>query len=147
LNVVVTFDRDPEERAVLEAELANRCRLTFLPDLPRSARATSLSEAEVLLVWRWRAEIEPHELPLLKHVRFVQLLWAGVDQMPFDQLPPGAVLSGNVGAYAGPIAEHAMGMALALAKSLEPATKLQMQEGGAEAGVPPVPQDEPRPKL
>jgi len=37
--------------------------------------------------------------------------------------------------------------ALARAKSLEPPTNLQMPKAGAEAGVPPVPQAEPRPKL
>lgn len=121
VNVVVVFDPDAEERAVLQDRLAGRCRLTFLGEVARSGRARALSEAEILMAWRWRGEIEPEDLPLLGGVRFVQLISAGVDHMPFDQLLPRAVLSGNVGAYSGPIAEHVVGMTLALAKALIPA--------------------------
>jgi phosphoglycerate dehydrogenase-like enzyme len=36
----------------------------------------------------------------------------------FDQLPPRAVIASNVGAYAEPMAEHALAMSLALLKRL-----------------------------
>jgi phosphoglycerate dehydrogenase-like enzyme len=40
--------------------------------------------------------------------------------MPLDQLPAGAILCANVGAWADPMAEHIVGMILALGKNLLP---------------------------
>jgi len=50
----------------------------------------------------------------------IQVLVAGVDHMPFDRLPRGAVVCGNAGAYNVSVAEHAMALLLAAAKDVPP---------------------------
>jgi len=112
--VAVTFPVD-EQR--LAEPFGDAAWVEPVADLPDEERTRTLRAADVLLVWNWRRELRPGEGPTLP-ARFVQLLSAGADQLPFDQLPPGAVVAGNVGAYAEPMAEHAVAMALALLKRL-----------------------------
>ena len=90
-------------------------------------RRRLLADAEALLVWNWRREILPEDVAVLG-ARFVQLVSAGADHLAFDQLPPDAVVASNVGAYAEPMAEHVLAMALALLKRL-PQSHRQLAEG------------------
>lgn len=80
-------------------------------------RRRVLHGAEVLLSWHLGRELRPGEGPPLP-ARFVQLVSAGADHLPFDQLPRRALVASNVGAYAEPMAEHVLAMALALLKNL-----------------------------
>jgi glycerate dehydrogenase len=112
--VAVTF---PVGREVLAELSGDGARVEPVADLPDQERTRTLRAAEVLFVWNWRRELRPAEGPTLG-ARFVQLLSAGADHLPFDQLPPDAVVASNAGAYAKPMAEHAVAMALALLKRL-----------------------------
>jgi phosphoglycerate dehydrogenase-like enzyme len=58
----------------------------------------------------------------------IQVLVAGVDHMPFDRLPRGAVVCGNAGAYNVSVAEHAMALLLAAAKDV-PARTDEIRRG------------------
>jgi glycerate dehydrogenase len=98
-----------------------------LGGLQGEERRNVLSEADALLCWNWPREVSAEEAALLR-ARFVQLVSAGADHFPFGQLPPGAVLASNVGAYAEPMAEHVVAMALALLKRL-PQRHRQLAEG------------------
>jgi phosphoglycerate dehydrogenase-like enzyme len=112
--VAVTFPVSPDTLAELFGDAA---RAVSVADLPEPERSRTLQAADVLFVWNWRSELRPAETGTLRP-RFVQLLSAGADHLPFDQLPPNAVIASNVGAYAEPMAEHAVAMALALLKRL-----------------------------
>jgi phosphoglycerate dehydrogenase-like enzyme len=112
--VAVTF---PVDRQALAELFGDEARVELVADMPDQERARTLRAAEVLLVWNWRRELRSGEGPALG-VRLVQLLSAGADHLPFDQLPPDAVVVSNAGAYAEPMAEHAVAMALALLKRL-----------------------------
>ena len=85
--------------------------------VPDPERAAVLAAAEALLVWNAGRELRPGEGPGLP-ARFVQLVSAGADHLPFGELPPAAIVASNAGAYAEPMAEHALAMALALLKRL-----------------------------
>jgi glycerate dehydrogenase len=126
--VVVTFPvgRADEER--LRAGLSEDADVRFLATLSDDERGPALHEAEALLLWNWRREIRPEDLPAMNGIRFIQLVSAGADHLPFVELPPRAVVAGNVGAYAEPMAEHVLAMVLALAKRL-PQNHAKMARG------------------
>ena len=54
----------------------------------------------------------------MKNLRFVQLVSAGANHVPYSLIPEEVVIASNVGAFAEPMAEHILAMVLALAKKL-----------------------------
>jgi glycerate dehydrogenase len=117
-RVVVSVALDAEERAALTARLAPVAQLIFLSDLPAAERGTALAAANALLTLSFPREVPAELRAHLGHVRLIQTLSAGVNQLPFAELPPGASIAGNAGAFAEPMAEHVLAMILALAKHL-----------------------------
>ena len=120
-NIVVTFTTSPEDKALFLETLgsvASLGSLTFLNEIPPEQREQVLERAHILLSWNFPREIHPQDYPHLQQVRFIQLLSAGADHMPFADLPPHILVASNPGAYATPMAEHVLAMTLALAKRL-----------------------------
>src|SRR6266566_8521419 len=117
-NIVVTFNAQPAQKALLLEVPGSEASLIFFNELPSAQRERALQEANVLLSWNFPREIQPQDYHLLRQVSFIQLLSAGADHMPFAELPPHILVASNPGAYAAPMAEHVMAMTLALAKRL-----------------------------
>jgi glycerate dehydrogenase len=90
----------------------------YLSDALRNERAEVLAQASVLLAYNIAEDLQPGEASLLGSVRLVQFITAGVDYIPLADLPAGVPIASNGGAYAEPMAEHAMAMALAALKRL-----------------------------
>ncbi len=67
---------------------------------------------------RTTRELRQGEIALLKDIRLLQFINAGIDFVPLAELPAGVPVATNGGAYAEPMAEHAMAMALAASKRL-----------------------------
>lgn len=119
--VVVSFPAGPEARALLGAELGEAAHLVFLKDLEGAEnRRRALASADILLSFMTGTEIPSSELPLLGKMKLFQSLLAGADALPFSLIPKDSMVCCNAGAWADPIAEHALGMALALGKNLLP---------------------------
>ncbi len=118
--VALTFRPKPGPMAAIEEVLRPVAEIVSLPDYRSGSaeRSDVLRRARVLLGWFPAAELTAEERASAASVRLVQLLSAGADTVPLDALPPHAILASNAGAYAEPIAEHAVAMALALAKRL-----------------------------
>jgi phosphoglycerate dehydrogenase-like enzyme len=117
-QLVVTFKPASAGRDIIAATLGGIADIVYLPDLDEAARAPALAGAAALLAYNTGKELRPHEPPLLADARLIQFMTAGVDHVPLRDLPPGVPVAGNAGAYAAPMAEHAVAMALAAAKRL-----------------------------
>lgn len=111
--VLVTFGPVGE----LAERIGPKAEVRSLRGLQGDERRRALADADVLLMWNWRRELTADDADALG-ARFVQLVSAGADHLAFDQVPPGATVASNVGAYAEPMAEHVVAMALALLKRL-----------------------------
>ena len=116
--LAVTFQANDGHRAVIAEALGGAADIRYLSDLNASERRDVLKSADILLARNTAKELRPEELPLLSKVRLIQFLSAGVDYIPLRALPPAIPLARNSGAYAEPMAEHALAMALAAAKRL-----------------------------
>lgn len=131
-RTVVTFDASPEQREVIAEILDRRGGVSYLPDLATNGSedrlAAVLTTAEAVLARSPASELAniPADTPL--HARFLQMLSAGVDGAAFRAMPLGAAVACNAGAYAVPVAEHAIALAMALAKRL-PYNQRQMETG------------------
>jgi glycerate dehydrogenase len=127
-RVAVTFAASPEIRAALNSELSDLATLAYLSDDP-----DALADADVVLAWSSAAELGAQAVPA--STRFFQLLSAGVDQARLELIPDHVPVAANLGAYAEPMAEHVLAMALALAKRL-PQNHAAMARGEFDQATP-----------
>jgi phosphoglycerate dehydrogenase-like enzyme len=116
--LLATYGLDASERTAAVDALGGIAELVCLTDLPGTERADALRRAGALLSRNIGQELTPDELSLIRHARLIQFVTAGVDHIPVHLLPPGLPAAANRGAYAEPMAEHAVAMALAAAKRL-----------------------------
>jgi phosphoglycerate dehydrogenase-like enzyme len=116
--VAVTYEMNDHGRTLLREELAGVAEPVWLPDLDDKQRTETLRTATVMLARNTGAELHPNEPPLIGHLKLIQFVTAGIDFVPLSKLPPQVPVAGNGGAYAEPMAEHAVAMALAAAKRL-----------------------------
>jgi phosphoglycerate dehydrogenase-like enzyme len=117
-SLVIAYALDARERAVVADALAGAAEIVHLSELDRPARAAALERAAVVLARHTARDFAPDELDHLRDARLLQLVTAGVDHIPLSLLPAGLPIAANRGAYAEPMAEHALAMALAAAKRL-----------------------------
>jgi phosphoglycerate dehydrogenase-like enzyme len=118
-HVLVTFAPDPELAGPVGEALDGVATVTYLSEVADGERTAALASADAVLAWNLGAELrDPEEFERLASVGLVQLLSAGVDRVPFDRIPREVTVASNAGAYADPMAEHVLAMALALAKRL-----------------------------
>lgn len=117
-RVLVTFAADDERRAIVTAVLGDVAAVVYLGDVADEERSAELRCAEVLYSWVPGEELRDDEWSAFSRLRFVQILSAGVEHVPFERLPRELLVAGNAGGYAEPMAEHILAMMLALAKRL-----------------------------
>ena len=116
--VLVTLRPTPELREAIAGALHGVAAITYLSEVAEDERAAALASADAVLAWLPSELRGPEEFALLESTGLFQSMAAGVDQVPFDELPDGVTVASNAGAYADPMAEHVLAMALALAKRL-----------------------------
>ena len=117
-QIATTLTPADGDGALVSEALGNTATLVSIAALDEPARAAVLRDASALIVANFAKELRPHELPLLAHMKLVQLFPAGIDFLPIGLLPAGVPVASNAGAYAEPMAEHALAMAFAAAKRL-----------------------------
>ncbi len=116
-SVVITYEMEARGRSAVAADLAGAAEAVYLADLDDDARATALRQADAVVA-RTTRELHPDEMGLLQGTKLLQFVTAGIDHVPLADVPPDVAVAANGGAYAEPMAEHAMAMALAAAKRL-----------------------------
>lgn len=116
-SVLVTCPVE-KRRAAIEAALPAGVAVKYLSDIPEEHHAAAVAEADYLLSFAPNRELNEKALDELGPDKVLQLATAGVDHVPLDRLPEGMRVYGNAGAYAKPMAEHAVALYLALAKRL-----------------------------
>lgn len=117
-SVLVSFSPSQDVREAIADVLEEVATVVYLPDVDHDARAGALVSADAVLAWLPSELHGPEEFALLESAGLLQSMAAGVDHVPFDQLPEGLAVASNARAYADPMAEHVLAMALALAKRL-----------------------------
>ncbi|MBN9563906.1 MAG: hydroxyacid dehydrogenase [Alphaproteobacteria bacterium] len=117
-TIVVTFDPGSAGRAVIAEALGGVADAVYLPDRAEAEREAALQRATIVLSHNTAKELRPGEASLLAGAKLVQFMTAGVDFIPLDELPSGVPVASNGGAYAEPMAEHALAMTLAAIKRL-----------------------------
>ena len=116
--VAVSYPVDDEFTEINISVLGAEAGLAFLAELGEQARRQTLLGSDALIGWRLDTELPDGALADSSRLKFIQLLPAGADAVDFTAIPDRLVLASNVGAYAKPIAEHALAMTLALARRL-----------------------------
>ena len=116
-SVVVSYQAlDPTLRAIAEGLDGVATVVPFQALAPDDRRA-ALQTAGATMTQTITREFKLDELPLLAG-KLLQLMFAGVDKVPFDSLPHDTIVAHNGGAAAEPMAEHTVAMALAATRRL-----------------------------
>ncbi len=101
----------------LRAELAR-----LLPAVPAGfvtdPAAGPWPTVEAMLVGNPRREVPGWDPTLVPSLRFVQRIFTGLDEFPFDAFPPTVEIAGNAGGYGPFVAEHAIALLLAVTHNL-----------------------------
>lgn len=116
--VVVTFALEEASRAAAVEGLAGTAELVMLSELADGERENALRSASVVLARNTDKELSDDELSLIADAKLLQFFSAGIDFINLARMPEGLPLACNAGAFAAPMAEHALAMAFAAAKRL-----------------------------
>jgi phosphoglycerate dehydrogenase-like enzyme len=129
-KILVTYDPGDDATDIFKEILEDLAQVDYLKnDNSKRNRNYLLSAADIIVALSFsQKEIDPAEIPLLQNVCFIQLIYAGADNLPFELIPPEINMASNVGAFARPIAEHVLALTFALAKKIIPKNKM-LQEG------------------
>ena len=116
--LVVLFGVDSGGRRVVCEVIGEAADIMYLSDVEVAERAEVLRRADVILAQNTAKELTQDELAFIRQVRLVQFYTAGVDFIPLQDLPADLPIASNGGAFAEPMAEHALAMSFAAAKRL-----------------------------
>jgi len=128
-TLVVTYNPREEEQIIYRDIIGGLAPISYLADKSEAERIKIFEQADGVIAESFSPkEINRKEISCLKNTRFIQLIFAGADNIPFELISENTIVASNVGAFAEPIAEHVLALTLALAKNLVPKNRL-LQEG------------------
>jgi phosphoglycerate dehydrogenase-like enzyme len=120
-QIAITFPANERERRAIHAVLDDISDILYVSELNAHEREQVFEKADVILSKSFtEAEIRLQEIVALTCTRFIQLIYAGADKIPFAAIPENITVASNTGAFASPLAEHVLAMTLCLAKSIIP---------------------------
>lgn len=127
-TVLVTFAAGPEQRAAISSVLSDVADIRYWHELDEGAREAVLRSSQALMSYDPFKDLGGEAMDLLDSCRLLQCLTAGVDFLPLRALTRSFPVAYNAGAYAEPMAEHVLAMALSAAKRL-PQEHQAMRDG------------------
>ena len=133
--VLVTHQPAEPIRDAFLGVFAGAAELHFLPELSEDSRRDALRSARAVLTYHPIRDLGIDALAQLENCGLMQCLTAGIDYLPFGDLPDHIAVAYNAGAYAKPMAEHVGAMALSAAKRLAGEHRL-MKQGEFNQFVP-----------
>lgn len=120
-NLLVSYRPDKAIKPIFYEVLGDLASIEFIPEKNDHDRIKLLRGAGVIVALSFsEKEIDPGEISYLQNLHFIQLVYAGADNLPFNLISEDIILASNVGAFAEPIAEHVLALVLALAKNIMP---------------------------
>ncbi len=134
--VVLVSHQPPDPiRDAFRGVLAGAADVVFLPELSDASRNDVLRNARAVLTYHPIRDLGVDALRKLENCGLMQCLTAGIDYLPFGDLPGHITVAYNAGAYAEPMAEHVAAMALSASKRLAGEHRL-MRQGEFNQFVP-----------
>jgi phosphoglycerate dehydrogenase-like enzyme len=115
--LVAHIPPEPIQDAI-DGVLGNDADVRYLPELAGSVRDDALRAARAVMTYHPIRDLGHDAMAKLDNCGLMQCLTAGIDYLPLGDIPAHIAVAYNAGAYAEPMAEHAMAMALAAAKHL-----------------------------
>ncbi len=112
--LILVRNLNDEERRYIEVELSNYGYLIFIDDIECSD--DRIPEARIALVSTGKNEKVRCILRRARKLEFIQTLAAGVDSLPFRDIPKDVLIASNAGANAREVAEYAFSLLLASLK-------------------------------
>lgn len=98
--------------------LAGLVEILWLRDLNEGDLDTILPSVDCLFVQFWPKELTKERLSRMTRLSFVQSALAGVNHIPFRELPAGVKISSNAGGYSDAVGEFAWALLLSAAKRM-----------------------------
>ena len=120
MNLLITFNAREAYKNIIEEKLKSYVNVCYIDKDINSKRENLLFAADIVFGWNISKELYKEEYVHLEKCKFIQLLSAGANHIPFDSINENIELASNVGAYAKPMAEHTLSLIFALSKSLLP---------------------------
>ena len=120
MKILVTLDTDtfPGVKELFKQFFDTETEILFLEDYPDEIKNKLISSSDVLVSMLPEKEGLYAAGISFENVKFIQFFSAGYDHILLDKFPSHLQMASNQGAYAAPMAEHAVSMILALSKRL-----------------------------
>lgn len=118
-RVIVSFPPEAQGDEALEKALGSTASILRIPERGDLERPSMLRQADAVISFMMHNELDKEDYNLLKDGCLLQTLLAGVDALPFADIPERVIICANTGAWADPMAEHILGMILSLGKHLQ----------------------------
>jgi phosphoglycerate dehydrogenase-like enzyme len=117
MKIAILVDRLAEEdRDLIIEKLSDDCEIFFKEDIKNGD--LDLEDIDVAIVSAGRREETRMYLKKMKNLKFLQTLSAGVDHLPFRDIPIKTVIASNSGANSEEVAEYAVSLLLTAVKNI-----------------------------
>ena len=114
MHVLVSFKARPQDKHLINEILSKYARTLFIDEV---FDYEMLKDVEIILSGSG-LDLTDEILNSVKKLKFIQLISAGADSVPFEKIDENVVVATNAGGNAIPVAEHAMALLLTATKKI-----------------------------